>query len=122
MVSVSYMVNQLNWPLLTHRRQVARLGMLFKMTTGMANMAYRSLLVPHPYALRDFHHWAYVELDRSPMKLYFSNSFFPRTVEQWNALSPKVFPDPHTPTQSLTQAQLEAQLAAFKSSVWAGLV
>ena len=116
------MVHQLNWPLLTHRRQVARLAMLYKMSSGMANMAYRSLLVPHPYALRDFHSWAYVELERSPMKLYFSNSFFPRTIEQWNALSPEVFPDRDTLTQSLTQTQLEAQLEAFKSSVWAGLV
>ena len=121
MVIKSIMVNQLNWPLLTHRRQVARLAMLFKMSTGMANMAYRSLLVPHPYALRDFHNWAYVEQDRSPMKLDFSNSFFPRTVEQWNALPPRVFPDSDLHTQSLTQAQLEAQLEAFKASVWAGL-
>ena len=117
-VSVSNMVKQLEWPLLTHRRQVARLSLLFRMTTGTSNMAYRSLLVPHPYALRDFHDFAYVELDRSPTKLYFSNSFFPRTIEQWNALPPDTFPDLKTLPQPSPQAQLEA----FKSSVWKGLV
>ena len=117
-ISVSDLVRQLNWPLLTHRRLVARLALMYKMTTGMSNMAYRSLLVPHPYALRDFHELAYVELDRSPVKLYYANSFFPRTVEQWNALPPDVFPDRVTLPQPLPETQLEA----FKSSVWATLV
>ena len=87
------------------------------MTYGMSNMAYRSLLVPHPYALRDLHGLAYVELDRSPVKLYYANSFFPRTVEQWNALPPNVFPDTDTQPQPLPVTQLEA----FKASVWATL-
>ena len=117
-ISVSNLVKQLNWPLLTHRRLVARLALMYKMSTGMSNMAYRSLLVPHPYALRELHGMAYVEIDRLPVKLYYANSFFPRTVEQWNALPPDVFPDRATLPQPTPQTQLEA----FKSSVWATLV
>ena len=69
------MISQLGWPLLTTRRYIARLYL-------MVRMKYASLLVPHPYQIHGYHQYAFVTLDRSPLRLYYSNSYFPRTVAQ----------------------------------------
>ena len=49
----SEMITQLGWPLLTTRRYIARLCMLFKMHRGLVRTTYSTLLVPHPYDLHD---------------------------------------------------------------------
>ena len=86
------MISQLGWPLLTTRRYIARLYLMFKMDRGMVRMKYASLLVLRPYEISQYHNYAFVTLDRSPLKLYYSNSFFPRTVAQWNELDEATFP------------------------------
>ena len=75
------MLGQLGWPLLSTRRMVARLCMLYKISNGLVRMSYASLLIPPPYALPHHEH-NFLDLDRPPMKLYYSNSFFPRTNHQ----------------------------------------
>ena len=112
----SEMISQLGWPLLTTRRYVARLCMLFKMHNGLVLTKYSSLLVPHPYDLHSHHPFALLSLDRSPLKLYYSNSFFPHTIMQWNALDASVFPPLATEGDN---AAAVAQLEAFKTSLWA---
>ena len=116
--SPTAMMAQLNWPLLSTRRTVARLCMMYKMHNGMVKMAYSSLLVLHPYQLHLNHPFTFLTLDRTPLKHYFSNSFFPRTVCDWNSLSAGVFP-PVPPPDSTIDPQ--ARLAAFKTAVWAEL-
>ena len=81
-------------------------------------MQYSSLLVPHPYDLHKYHSYAFVSLDRFPLKLYFSNSFFPRTVTQWNSLDASLFPPVK---EGANDNELAAQLEAFRASVWASL-
>ena len=110
------MISQLGWPLLTTRRYIARLCLMFKMDRGMVRMKYASLLVPHPYQLHDYHQNAFVTLDRSPLRLYYSNSYFPRTVAQWNSLDEAIFPPKIV---GADDKKLAAQLEAFKTSLWA---
>ena len=81
-------------------------------------MQYSSLLVPHPYDLHEYHSYAFVSLDRFPLKLYFSNSFFPRTVTQWNSLDASLFPPVK---EGANDNELAAQLEAFRASVLASL-
>ena len=111
----SEMITQLGWPLLTTRRYIARLCMLFKMHRGLVRTSYSTLLVPHPYDLHGQHQYALLSLDRTPIRLYFSNSFLPRTVMQWNALDPNIFPLMTSRDDSAAATQLEA----FKASLWA---
>ena len=110
------MIAQLGWPLLTTRMYIARLCMLYKMHRGLVRTTYLSMLVPHPYNLHGQHQYCFLSLDRSPIRLYFSNSFLPRTVMQWNALDPGIFPQM---TLEQDDRAAAAQLEAFKSSLWA---
>ena len=116
--SPSEMISQLGWPLLSTGRMVSRLCLMFKMHQGMVCMRYASLLVPHPYALHDHHPFAFRTLDRSPLKLYFSNSYIPRTVTQWNSLDSGLFPPVKV---GASDVELAAQLEVFRTSVWASL-
>ena len=114
------MIGQLEWPLLSTRRMVARMCMLYKISNGLVRMSYASLLTPYPYALRHHEH-NFLDLDRSPTKLYYSNSFFPRTIQQWNALPPTVFTHSLS-TGAQSQPTPQSQLEAFKASLWAEFV
>ena len=80
------MINDLDWPPLQTRRQTARLSLLYKMTNDLVLMSSRSLLVPYPYLTKNMPPHAYMPLDLLPEKQYFSNTFFPRTVQEWNQL------------------------------------
>ena len=77
------MISQLGWPLLTTRRYVSRLCLMFKMHRGMVRMQYSSLLVPHPYGLHVYHPFAFVSLDRTPSNFTTPIPFSPNsnTVE-----------------------------------------
>ena len=99
------MLNDLDWPLLQTRRQNARLSLLclYKMANNLVHMSSRSLLKPYPYLTKNMPTHAFMPLDLIPSKLYFSNSFFPRTVQEWNQL----------PQNTATAPSLEA----FKASL-----
>ena len=102
------MISLLDWPLLEARRKVARLCLMYKMANDLVLMSYRSLLRPYPYSTKAMPAHAYLPLDKSPQKLYFSSSFFPRTVSEWNSLPHSVAAAP--------------SLEAFKASVRAIVV
>ena len=97
------MINHLSWPSLELRRKVARLTLLYKMTNNLVMMSTRSLLVCAPRGLRSVPPHALMSLSRIPTRLYQTNSFFPRTVADWNEL----------PYQIASAPSLEA----FKASV-----
>ena len=99
------LVELLDWPLLETRRRVARLCLLYKMANNLVLMSSRSLLIPYPYHTKTMAPHAFLPLDRTPSKLYFANSFFPRTVANWNSL-------PHS-------AATAPSLESFKTAVWA---
>ena len=81
------MINDLDWPPLQTRRQNARLSLLYKMANDLVHMSSRTLLTPYPYFTKNMPTHAFTPLDLLPSKSYFSNTFFPRTVQEWNKLS-----------------------------------
>ena len=104
----SKMIKDLEWPPLETRRQNARLCLMYKMANNLVNSTYRSLLTPYPYSTKNMPSHAFVPLDLIPTKQYFSSSYFPRTVQEWNSL----------PTSTAQAPSLEA----FKASLVAGSV
>ena len=71
------MLRDLDWP-----------PLLYKMSNNLVNCSYNSLLCPYPYTTKNMPAHAFKPLDLNPRKLYFSNTFFPRTVQEWNLLPP----------------------------------
>ena len=82
------MMSILGWPPLEARRKMARLTLLYKMANGKVLMTYRSLLTPYPYLTKSIPAgtYAYVPMDKMPLKVYYNSSFFPNTVADWNLL------------------------------------
>ena len=80
------MISELDWPLLESRRQNARLCLLYKMANDLVLMSYNSLLIPYPYSTKNMPPHAFTPLDLIPERKYFSNTFIPRTVQDWNKL------------------------------------
>ena len=103
------MLKTLDWPLLETRRKIARLCLLYKMANDLVLMSYRSLLLPYPYTTKSMPAHAYVPLDKMPRKVYFSSSFFPHTIAEWNSLPAELI---------ATSPSLES----FKTSVWSVVV
>ena len=101
------MMIDLRWPLLQARRRVSRLCLMYKMANRFVLMSYCSLLIPYPYALKSLHPHAFIPLDRMPEKLYYSTSFFPCTVLEWNQLDASMFPQKPSPE-------------VFKANLWGG--
>ena len=91
----THMISLLGWPSLEARRRAARLSMLYKMRNDKVLMAARSLLRPYPYLTQGMPEHAFIPLDKLPLKLYYSMSFFPRTVAEWNKLPPVVVAAPN---------------------------
>ena len=71
--------------------------------------SYCSLLKPYPYVTQGMPAHAFVPLDKMPHRVYYSTSFFPRSVAEWNSLPADLF-------TSVTS------LESFKTSVRAVVV
>ena len=80
------MINHLSWPRLELRRKVAWLKLLYKMTKKLFMMSIRSLLVRAPRNLRSVPPHTFMPLFHIPTRQYQTNSFFLRTVADWNEL------------------------------------
>ena len=85
------MINHLSWPNLELCRKVARLTLLYKMSNKLFMMSTRSFLVRAPRDLRSVPPHAFMPLSRIPTCLYQTNSFFPKTVADWNELPYQIF-------------------------------
>ena len=86
--SVSDMISHLNWKSLEERRKNARLAMLYKMTNNMVNIDTEERLIPPNRYSRNMHQRSFrVFYHRSDFR---KESFFPRTIRDWNALPPAV--------------------------------
>ena len=100
------MIQDLEWPPLETRRQNARLCLMYKMANNLVNTSYYSLLTQYPYSTKNMPPHAFMPLDLAPRKQYFSSTYFPRTVQDWNSL----------PTSTAQAPSIEA----FKASLVAG--
>lgn len=85
--SVKQMLQDLQWPSLEDRRRSARLCMLYRISNGLAAVK-STQLKQQPHRARRTHPLTF---DRIPCRAdYRLNSFFPRTVRDWNALPTEV--------------------------------
>ena len=96
--SVNEMLDQLNWPPLSHRRRKARLTTFFKYHHGevVVNTSKRPTPKPPVKSTRRSHTKAY-QLPAC-RTTYRQQSFFPSTIVEWNAL----------PSVAVTSATVEA--------------
>ena len=82
--SVTEMLQKLEWDSLQTRRSAARLSMMFKIVNDQVAVPASKFLQP---ALRPTrHHNSKLFLCPQAKKDGFNNSFFPRTIAQWNTL------------------------------------
>ena len=78
------MISLLSWPSLEARQRAARLCMLYKLKHNLVLMT--------THFTKGMPEHAFISLDKLPLKLYYSMTFFPRTVAEWNKLLPCVVP------------------------------
>ncbi|CAH1273383.1 Hypp5110 [Branchiostoma lanceolatum] len=101
--SVTQMLNDLQWPLLSERRRNARLTFFYKLVNNHINIETYSLLTPAQGRTRGSHdlkfHTIHARTDT------YKHSFFPRTIPQWNTLPGTVAT---APTVESFRARLEA--------------
>ena len=74
--SVTQMIQTLNWQTLHHRRINSSLILLYKISNNLVAVDHHHLI---PIKNLNFH----VPFSRT---LYHQNSFFPRTIRNWNSL------------------------------------
>lgn len=83
--SVTEMLRSLQLPTLAERRQLARLKFLFLLSKNRLNINTTKYLTPHHGRnLRGINDYTY-EVPQQRVNVY-ANSFFPKTIRQWNAL------------------------------------
>ena len=78
------MLEQFGWPSLQKRREVSRLTMLYKMHNSLVDLNMQNYVHPITRPTRTAHPYGYLNpLSRTEQH---KQSFFPRTVRQWNSL------------------------------------
>ena len=84
--SVTTMMQELNWLPLAVRRQHARLKLMYKLSRNELNINCDHILrsVTHDHDTKGKNEFTYVRLWGT--QNYYNNSFFPRTIQEWNAL------------------------------------
>ena len=83
--SVTNMLNQLHWPTLQLRRYVSRLSQIHKIVyhhNTAINMP--SYYIPTSYPTRQLHAYRYIIPSISTTS--YQQSFFPKSIKQWNNL------------------------------------
>lgn len=84
--SVTEMLGSLGWKSLQHRRYDTRVSMLFKMVSGVVAVNPYQYAQPVTRVTRNTHAFSFVPLQARTVAYH--QSFFPRTIVQWNALPP----------------------------------
>jgi hypothetical protein len=88
--TVSSMLQQLDWPLLSTRRKQARLTMLYKIVNNIVKIKFLNQTKP----LSHSHNTRYKKQDTLTIPDSYSNqhkfSFFPNTIRDWNNLPQNV--------------------------------
>jgi hypothetical protein len=86
--SVTGMIQQLGWITLEQRRQNARLAMMYRLVHGLVAVNPHTYITPVLRQTRLSHQYSFIKIASRTDS--FGQSFFPRTVGQWNALPPAV--------------------------------
>ena len=86
---VTRALNHLQWPTLESRRKVARLSLLHKTLHGKASVAMPSYVTHKPdLRTRGSHPMKFLTIQSNCDE--YKNSFWPRTIREWNKLPPAV--------------------------------
>ena len=86
--SVTTMLQQLQWPTLEERRRRARLSLFYKARNNLVALQIPDYFITHPHQSRLHHQSSYmVPYIRTSS---YMNSFYSRTIKEWNALPPDV--------------------------------
>ena len=85
MASVTALLKDLQWPELAERRREARLALMYKIIHGKVAIPVDDILKQPDKRTRKKHQFTYRHLD--PNIEHFRNSFFTRTIPEWNNLS-----------------------------------
>ena len=83
--SVKAMMNELGWKPLAHRRREQRLTLLFKIINGLVAIPATDHIVFNTRPSRSGHN-KQIKVITTNTDIY-KNSFFPRTIKDWNSLS-----------------------------------
>ena len=87
--SVNNMLSQIGWDILENRRKEARLSFLFKLYHGNSKLDVSSIILEPNYIGKNDHH---KKIRRLQSKLLpYHNSYFPKTIRDWNKLPKNVF-------------------------------
>ena len=81
--SVSVMLEKLQWPTLEHRRKNQRLTTMFKIVHGLVAVPTSSLIPADPRTKCN-HQYKFKCISASTTA--YKESFYPRTIPQWNEL------------------------------------
>ena len=95
--SVTEMLEELGWQSLQERRKQARLCMLYKIKHDMVAIDAKQYITPMNRPTRHTNSQAYVVLSKSTVD-YHQQSFFPRTVREWNSLPESTVSAPSLPS------------------------
>jgi hypothetical protein len=102
---VSDMLHELGWQSLEERRKHQRLTMMYKMHNNLVAIHQHDYITPTSRPSRNMHPQGYIVPGR-PGPQYYENSYFPRTVREWNALPSIVI---NAPTVDSFRVRLSCQ-------------
>ena len=83
--SVSDMLHNLNWQSLQLRRRISRLWMFYKAVHHLTALSIPQCFLPTNFPTRNHHQYHYII--PSARTSSYQNSFYPRTIKEWNQLS-----------------------------------
>ena len=84
--SVSDMLDELGWPPLSQRRQVAQLILFYKIINGLAQVPFEGILVKvYKGMTRRKHNMKFRQIGYRTSQ--YGQSFFPKTISAWNGLA-----------------------------------
>ena len=84
--SVTSLLQQLQWPTLEERRKKARLSLLYKANNNLIALQVPPYYQTRPTQTRLHHQSSFIHPFTRTSS--YMNSFFPRTIKEWNTLPP----------------------------------
>ena len=104
--TVTRILSDLQWPTLQRRRQDARLYLLYRSIQGNIAVSLPSYITKQTRTTRHTHPQRFLQVRASTQT--YQNSFFPRTVRDWNDLPPDIL---EAPTAALFKTAVTSRVA-----------
>ena len=83
--SVSDMLYELGWPLLSQERQEARLILFYKIISGLAQVPFKGVLIEAYKGTRRKHNVKFRQIDHTTNQ--YGQSFPPKRISAWDGLA-----------------------------------